>query len=633
MIRDKTDTLVLTATFIFVFLVGITKFSDYDIFYHLATGGYVLETGKINLPVDPFAFTPTNLMSVSSWLSGVMFFKVHEFSGIGGLIVFKAVIITLAFFFLYLNIRILTDGNRWSRYVVFLFLLAALFAVRMRMSVRPHIFEFLLLPVFFYILNLYRLKNKNYLFILPLLQMLWVNVHPSNIIGMVIPLAYLAGEGLKRLLGRKVSLDGKRLSFLALISFFVILSSVINPRGYEVFIYPFMLTGQELYMANIAEWDPLRLAHLTGYNLRYTWGFSFILLSAVFVFLYQRKKVDLTELIVFCLFFYQALMGVRLTSEFALAVAPIAARGWSSILSRFDLGRLNGRKYIIDFGLVLALSVVFYASVVNSKTYAFGLGLKHRVFPVKAVDFLIANGIRGNMYNSIGYGGYLIWRLYPSHRVFIDGRNDVYSEALYREYLDAHSRPDVWNKVVEEYDIDWVILEYSRDYARKERMPHLVDNPEWALVYWDREAIVYARRGSKNDDIIKRYEYRYTRPNELNPTYMNRYLFSTDIKADEVIGEFKRSLSLNQDNEEAHIGLAYIYYQLGRHDEEIKEMEKVVEIDPGLGFAHSSLGELYMQIGEVKKAVDEFEKALKIDPEDKVAQSGLERLKRTHLKE
>ncbi|OGQ40408.1 MAG: hypothetical protein A3A85_01430 [Deltaproteobacteria bacterium RIFCSPLOWO2_01_FULL_42_9] len=330
-------------------------------------------------------------------------------------------------------------------------------------------------------------------------------------------------------------------------------------------------------------------------------------------------------MIVFCLFLLMAVRSIRFTAEFVIVAAPVIGRGFSDILPHANFNLRRKYRYAINIIFIAALFLIFYTSVFNSKIYGFGLGLKHRVFPVKAVDFLMENKIQGNMYNSIGYGGYLIWRLFPEQKVFIDGRGWVYNETLYKDYLDAHVNPNIWEGLVNKYDIDWVILEYSRDYGKKERMAHLIDNPEWALVYWDREAIVYAKRGSKNNDIIKKFEYKYIRPNNLAPAYLSKYLLENKI-AEDIVGELKRNLSLNPDNEESHLSLAYVYFNLRMRNEEFEEMKKVVAINPGLGFAHAAIGEIYMQTGDFKTAEEEFRKALEIDPDDKAATAGLKRL-------
>ena len=620
MTKKETEPIILlSAALLFIFLMGILKVADYDVFFHLATGKHILETGQIIHSPDPFSYTSANPMSVATWLTGVVFYEVQNLSGIDGLIIFNAAIITLMFLVLYLNMRAISSESSWNKYLFPLMLLITAFALRMWFFIRPFIFEFLLLSLYFYILNQYRFKGKNYLFTLPLLNIIWVNIHASSIIGVAVALIFLTGEGAKYLLGWNPLLNKKQLAILSFFILLTIAASIVNPIGAKVFMSPFEVLRQRVYMANIGEWQPLAIPYLIGYGFRYTWGFSLLLISAIFVFLYQRKKADLTELIVFCLFLLMAVRSIRFTAEFVIVAAPVIGRGFSDILPHANFNLRRKYRYAIN------IIFIFYTSVFNSKIYGFGLGLKHRVFPVKAVDFLMENKIQGNMYNSIGYGGYLIWRLFPEQKVFIDGRGWVYNETLYKDYLDAHVNPNIWEGLVNKYDIDWVILEYSRDYGKKERMAHLIDNPEWALVYWDREAIVYAKRGSKNNDIIKKFEYKYIRPNNLAPAYLSKYLLENKI-AEDIVGELKRNLSLNPDNEESHLSLAYVYFNLRMRNEEFEEMKKVVAINPGLGFAHAAIGEIYMQTGDFKTAEEEFRKALEIDPDDKAATAGLKRL-------
>lgn len=628
MTDKKIDPILLYAAFVFIFLMGISKVSDYDAFFHLATGKYILNTGQIVHSVDPFAFTPVKEFSIISWLSGVIFFVIHSFLQMKGLIIFKTCIIALAFFFIHLNMKTTTLKEHQNVYIFILILIVVAFAVRMRMFIRPHIFEFVLIPVFFYIFNVYRIKKQNYLYILPLLQVLWVNSHGSFILGILISLTVLSGESLKYFLRWNPLLSKRELMILCVVTFFIIAATMLNPSHYKVFLFPFMLTGQQVYMSNIGEWLPLSINLLIGYGFRYTWAFSLLLISAIIIFGFQKKKTDLTNILIVLFFFYLALKGVRLTSVFAIGVGPIVAEGFCGIISRFSFDRLKRFRLLLTSACLAIIVAIFYISVYNSTIYAFGLDLKERVFPVKAVDFLINSDIKGNMLNSRGFGGYLIWRLFPNKKVFIDGRNEVYSEEFYKDYLYAHKSPEIWEKVVNQYDIDWVILEYSRDYSKKERINHLVNNPEWALIYWDRVAIVYAKRNSRNDDIIKKYEYKYIRPNDLNPTYLSHGIINNKSNMEQTLNEIKRNLFFNPDNEESHIALAYIYYMLGMHDYEFKEMKKAVEINPKVAFVRSALGEILLKRGDYKDAEKEFRKALKIDPTDKTALNGLQQLKR-----
>jgi tetratricopeptide (TPR) repeat protein len=623
MAKEKTQLILLSAVFLFVFLMGITKIGDYDIFYHLCTGKHIVETGSIKHPEDPFTFTSIGSMPTNEWLAEVIFYGIQELSGIGGLIFFKAALITLLFYILLLNMRLISTGGRWNNYIFFLVLITAAYAIRMRMFVRPFVFEYLLLALCFYVLNLYKFKKRNYLFMLPIFQVLWVNVHPSNILGMAVPSIYLVAGGLKYLLEGRSSQDKKWLFQLCLAVLAVGAASLINPNGYKVFTFPFMVTGQEFY--DIAEFQQLSFSSLIGYGFRYTWGFSLLLVSAAIIFLYKWRKPDLTELLIFFFFLLMLVKGIRFTAEFSIAVAPIVARGYSGMVSRPGARYAKVHEGLLCGFILAALVVVFYASIYNSKIYAFGLGLKDRVFPENAVDFLKENGIRGNMYNSQVYGGYLSWRFFPDKKVFIDGRWEIYEQAFISDSLEARNNPDVWERVVKKHDIDWVILEYSRDYSGKERINHLVGDPRWALVYWDRVAVVYARRGSRNEEFIKMFEYKYTRPNDYNPAYL-RSVFNVRGGVERALGELDRNVSISPDNEEAHLALAYMYYMLGMRKKEMEELENALKINPQLSFVHSALGEILLERGDLKGAEDRFKDALKIEPDNKVAISGLKRL-------
>ena len=48
--------------------------------------------------------------------------------------------------------------------------------------------------------------------------------------------------------------------------------------------------------------------------------------------------------------------------------------------------------------------------------------------------------------NHYNWGGYFIWKLYPQYRVFMDGRADVYGDALMTEFGDSYYLTDNWRK-------------------------------------------------------------------------------------------------------------------------------------------------------------------------------------------
>jgi hypothetical protein len=111
-------------------------------------------------------------------------------------------------------------------------------------------------------------------------------------------------------------------------------------------------------------------------------------------------------------------------------------------------------------------------------------------FPVRAIDALEASGLpEGHMFNEFGWGGYLLYRLWPEKRVFIDGQTDFYGEDLTYIYNQTADGQGDWRAVLDAYDVAWVILPPARPLAA------LLDlSPDWARAYADDTAIVWVRR-------------------------------------------------------------------------------------------------------------------------------------------
>lgn len=609
------------------FLMGLSKIGDYDIWYHIKVGQYILETGKIKHLVDPFSFTSDNPLATQAWLADVLFYKVYSLSGIEGLIILKASVIFLLFFVLYKTMVATSSKGFWNVYLFFIVLIVVAFSMRTRMFVRPHIIGFLCFGLFLYILNLYKHKGKNYLYLLPLIQVFWINFHASSILGLALPSIFLLGEGLQNIINRTGALKRKQLYTLGIATLSVVVVSFINPRGYDAVIFPFVMTGQNIYMANIEEWQPLTMELLFGYGLRYTWGFSLLLISGLLVLASQGRRIDITDLLIFFIFLFLAFKRVRFVAEFAIIAGPIVARGLLQLISQSRLEGLRRFQPIANMVFSIAIVLIFYFTILNSSTYAFGLGVKERVFPEKAVDFIEENRIGGNMFNSLAYGGYLIFRHFPEKKVFIDGRNNVYDKKLYQDYLDARHSKDVWQKLVDRYGINYVILEYARDYSKKEMIPHLIDNPEWVLIYWDRVAMVYLRDQPENNSIIEKFGYRYIRPNDFDFTYLNRYVLHEKEKIPDIKRELERSLEFSPDNEEVHLALAYLYHHMGLKDKTIDEIKLGIDINPNLDFAFAALGRLLLEKGDIKGAEEAFKRTLKIDPKNETALLGMRKIK------
>lgn len=92
------------------------------------------------------------------------------------------------------------------------------------------------------------------------------------------------------------------------------------------------------------------------------------------------------------------------------------------------------------------------------------------------------------MFNEFTWGGYLLYRLFPLKRVFIDGQTDFYGEALTREYLRILNAEAGWQDTLNQYDVRWVILPPSRPLTRE-----LTRTKGWREFFRDATAVIFVK--------------------------------------------------------------------------------------------------------------------------------------------
>ncbi len=103
-------------------------------------------------------------------------------------------------------------------------------------------------------------------------------------------------------------------------------------------------------------------------------------------------------------------------------------------------------------------SIVWFAqqNMILNRTFTTG-------FPKDVTDYMIENGIAGRIFNQYEHGGYLIYRLAPDSRVYIDGRTNIlYPVEHAKRSLEARGVPGVLAEEIEKYAIDLALLNNSK---------------------------------------------------------------------------------------------------------------------------------------------------------------------------
>jgi hypothetical protein len=111
-------------------------------------------------------------------------------------------------------------------------------------------------------------------------------------------------------------------------------------------------------------------------------------------------------------------------------------------------------------------------------------------FPVSAVNYLESHPAKGNMFNEFTWGGYLLYRLWPEQKVFIDGQTDFYGEKLTRDYAAIYDSQSGYEELMQKYNVDWIIIQRKSQLALElEKKPN-----EWMKNYSDELSVIYTRK-------------------------------------------------------------------------------------------------------------------------------------------
>lgn len=468
--------------------------SNNDLGRHLLLGKIIVTT--TNIPkVNLLSYTFGEYPFVNThWLSEVIFYIWHTIFGFNGLIVLSILLITTtaSLIFNYAFKRI-------DAFTTILISLIFLPIMAGRVQVRPELFSFLYLSIFIVILFTFREKYSKWIFALIPIQLLWVNSHIYFFTGIVVLLLFLVDA----FISNKVAITSKKFLTLLFVTVVVGLISLLNPNFIKGALYPLFVLNEYgiTTKENINYFTALRLFQQP--ILYYFAGALVLLWTSVLI---AYKKMEPIDYLLCILFSIMGFFAVRDFPLFAIGTFIPAVKA-SSYLMKLVLARVNKRStlsiYMILFSLVFASIVPSIKSNILMHKIGFGVIEDAR----GAVDFLINNNIRGNIYNNFGIGSYLEYRLYPREKAFIDNRPEAYPpDFLQNTYRQSLISPNVFNQVDDKYNFNVIFIDHvdSSQDTRK-FLNWLSQDKEWSIVYLNNMIVVFIKVNSSNQPIINKY--------------------------------------------------------------------------------------------------------------------------------
>jgi hypothetical protein len=463
----------LAVLFLGVFAMTARNVTDPDVWWHLKTGQYVAQHKSVPR-TDPFSYTRAGQPWVAhEWLADLLLYETERSTGWGGLILIFAAVLSAAFFFLYLRC-----GPAPYSYVGGIATLGAALATMPVWGVRPQVLSLLLTSLWLLILERSESDPKLLWWTVPL-TILWVNLHAGFALGLALLAFFLIGELIELAPGN--ARNASRLRTGALILLLDLLVVPMNPNGLRMFWYPIETLRSHAMQSYIAEWASPNF-HRAEY-----WPFLLLILVTFAVLSWSRRPVRARDILLLVVSLYAGLVSIRMIPLFALIAAPIVSNRVGDWPRQGSCRPRSTLRTLLNSVIVLAMAAfasIHIVQVIHAQPEA-----EMQRFPVRAAEFLRTHSSSGLIFNHYDWGGYLIWKLYPSSRVFIDGRADLYGEELLHQFADTYQFKNNWQRSLQQWGIKSVLV--PRDSALATGLSSAAG---WTISYEDSQAVVFVAR-------------------------------------------------------------------------------------------------------------------------------------------
>jgi hypothetical protein len=111
--------------------------------------------------------------------------------------------------------------------------------------------------------------------------------------------------------------------------------------------------------------------------------------------------------------------------------------------------------------------------------------------PAAIANYVKEEGLKGNMFNDINWGSYLIWKLWPEYKVFADNRLHLVPAETWKDYMDVDLGLADWEKILNKYNISFVVLSKKDN---KRTIEFIGESQNWKKVYEDKAGAIFVRK-------------------------------------------------------------------------------------------------------------------------------------------
>ncbi len=461
-----------------------------DFWWHLKMGQLIVQKSAIPR-IDDFSFTAIGKLYVlQNWLAEIIMYGIYKCGGPPLALFANGIIMACVLIPIYWLCRKSSDR-----------LVAAVFPVTLVAfcipgSIRPQVFSYLLFAFCYWMVSSYCADGKqSRIWYLPFLFVLWVNIHGAFVLGLGLIAIILGCEAIRFLLDDGWPLlPPRRLRPLGIILVLSLAGTLVNPEGYKIYAHVLTVVNSSSVRQFVTEWQPPVVNQITGIVMFFG---PFFLLT--FLLITSKKRPSLTEFVLFGAFAVFGMMAIRNAAWFLIIAAPLIAKylprsdDWRSLFRKernLESG-IRVRKESLPLNRIILLGSLI--ALIIQCPWLHTEGLLDPGTPVKAMDFMDRNQLKGNMYHSQVFGDYLIWRLWPMQRSFFDGRVHLFDESIVRFYLQVMSDSH-WEEMLEKYKVKYLLLPKGKSGSEEMKMVgKAYKSKYWKCRYEDSVSALFER--------------------------------------------------------------------------------------------------------------------------------------------
>lgn len=592
-----------------VLLLVSHPISDPDTWQHLRVGQVIWQEHglpRTNVWTWPTLGAPYDILS---WLFRAMLWPVWNAFGVPGLFVWRWVTALGLFALLYLAARRATRGQSDGLITVALILWSALFW-RQRWQCRPETLVAPLLAAELFLLETARRRKETVslfrdpLWLLVPLQILWINVHVSYYLGLVVVGGFVLDRFWRSRRGDRSAAPGR----LMLVAAVAAAACMINPYGWRGVWQPFAFmfqVKQELIYQVVDELQPLDWTR----NVWNALPLYLVLMVGLAVWRWRRVGFDAAQALPLAVLLPQALATNRFLGLFAVATLPFFARDLTEALDDAKWWHAMKPQWA-RASLALVPVVALGAIEIARAMPAFGAAVNWARWPVRACDFMADRDVRGRGYNMFWHGGYLLWRFWPQRDrlPFMDvhqtgSRADRDLHVLSQRTLKA------WLLLDQRHRFDWVLLP-TRQIASQNLLDYVdADTNRWALVFADDAASLFLRRDGRAADLAQRFAYREMRLGDVRSVPLGRQALADPLLRARLRPELDRAVQGSPWNSRALSLRATVALAERRWTDVRRDLAEALRVNPWLDKGYDRLAYALLMSGEPKLALIEIGQA------------------------